>query len=84
MQKSLEFQAAHCHQFKKIKQLSYKSSRTLDASERNKKLTYFPTWFSTRCLIVWITQCRTENILLEKAECFAKELGHLNFKGSNV
>lgn len=42
-----------------------------------------------KCLMVWITQCRTQNIPLdglvikEKAESFAKELGYLNFKGSN-
>lgn len=42
-----------------------------------------------KCLMMWITQCRTQNIPLdglvikEKAESFAKELGHLNFKGSN-
>lgn len=42
-----------------------------------------------RCLMMWITQCRSQNVPLdgpiikEKAEYFAKELGHLNFKGSN-
>lgn len=42
-----------------------------------------------KCLMMWITQCRTQNIpvdglvIKEKAESFAKELGHLNFKGSN-
>ena len=39
--------------------------------------------------MMWITQCRTQNnspdglIFKEKVESFAKELGHLNFTGTN-
>ncbi|XP_054719284.1 tigger transposable element-derived protein 6-like [Uloborus diversus] len=63
--------------------------KCVDGFEKRKRIRVSEFQDMEKCLMIWITQCRAQNIPLngnlikEKAEAFAKELGHLSFKESN-